>query len=507
MNVNKIFLDCLNSHKRSRSNKKQLLKTLISILVVFLFLALPFNASITQSASTQTEENEDNCPLCAQADSKGEIYYTDLSKDEQLDLITFVLLYKKLGSEISYFDSLDENARKQHLDTLLTKDQLLSFYNEVEDEEIKEKILTVIDVYEGKTLPFCDTSTDEYISPNNNPNNNYLSYDPEKCNSFISGLINNFFNRAIIPALAAINYTLEEVVIPFGRDLIEYIWENTPYPLVLAISTVFGVAWKFSKWYDEYFSVIVDYIKTHQALVTFKVCEVVFFVTWIALIARSIICFIKCPEDETVIDNNKDSLGTYRNLIMNIFGQKNTFLRSIMLKLGFDLNTFNSDSKSIKTDPKINKKQSVGILGDNNIPEITYFDIPSLVPITTLRSGVEYTFLIFAEDEDGDQIYVKFDWGDGNSTDWIEHAKEGTEQSYTWAEGMNTVTVTAYATDADVYSRDESYLLERSDSEQKTYNFKLVRMEKTQALSRFFSSKLLFYLNTLIETIKQKAIL
>ena len=49
------------------------------------------------------------------------------------------------------------------------------------------------------------------------------------------------------------------------------------------------------------------------------------------------------------------------------------------------------------------------------------------------KSGIEYTFSTSSTDPDGNQLYYKWDWGDGNYSDWFD----SNEASYTWAEEDN----------------------------------------------------------------------
>jgi len=65
---------------------------------------------------------------------------------------------------------------------------------------------------------------------------------------------------------------------------------------------------------------------------------------------------------------------------------------------------------------------------------------------TNGKIGVNYTYTTSTVDGDGDQIYYMFDWGDGNTTDWIGPYESGEicEVSHSWSkEGNYNITIIA----------------------------------------------------------------
>jgi hypothetical protein len=64
---------------------------------------------------------------------------------------------------------------------------------------------------------------------------------------------------------------------------------------------------------------------------------------------------------------------------------------------------------------------------------------------TTGRIGVEYTYKTSAIDPDGDQVYYKWDWGDGSFSDWLGPVNSGEEASasHAWSEGSYNIKVKA----------------------------------------------------------------
>jgi hypothetical protein len=64
---------------------------------------------------------------------------------------------------------------------------------------------------------------------------------------------------------------------------------------------------------------------------------------------------------------------------------------------------------------------------------------------TTGRIGVEYTYKTSAVDPDGDQVYYKWDWGDGSFSDWLGPVNSGEEASasHAWSEGSYNIKVKA----------------------------------------------------------------
>jgi subtilisin family serine protease len=58
---------------------------------------------------------------------------------------------------------------------------------------------------------------------------------------------------------------------------------------------------------------------------------------------------------------------------------------------------------------------------------------------TNGRPGREYTFTTSATDEDGDELWYSWDWGDGNYSEWLGPyiSGEECETSYTWEQEAN----------------------------------------------------------------------
>jgi hypothetical protein len=72
-------------------------------------------------------------------------------------------------------------------------------------------------------------------------------------------------------------------------------------------------------------------------------------------------------------------------------------------------------------------------------------DKPTIDGPNTGSPGTEYTYCIIASDPDDDSLYVKWDWGDGTSSDWLGPISSGTEvcDSHIWdTKGSYTVSVT-----------------------------------------------------------------
>ena len=68
---------------------------------------------------------------------------------------------------------------------------------------------------------------------------------------------------------------------------------------------------------------------------------------------------------------------------------------------------------------------------------------------TSCAVGVEYTFSSSATDPDGDSVAIRFDWGDGDTSDWSEHVPSGNSaaMSHAWST-LGTYAVRAQAKDA-----------------------------------------------------------
>ena len=65
---------------------------------------------------------------------------------------------------------------------------------------------------------------------------------------------------------------------------------------------------------------------------------------------------------------------------------------------------------------------------------------------TYVEIGVEYTYSASTVDSDGDQVRFKFDWGDGNYSEWSDFVDSNTEvsMSYSWDEiSVNNIRVIA----------------------------------------------------------------
>jgi hypothetical protein len=65
----------------------------------------------------------------------------------------------------------------------------------------------------------------------------------------------------------------------------------------------------------------------------------------------------------------------------------------------------------------------------NNSP-----DIPTITGPPSGEPGIEYTYCINISDPDEDNLYVKWDWGDGTGNDWLGPFGSGMEicGSHTW---------------------------------------------------------------------------
>lgn len=55
---------------------------------------------------------------------------------------------------------------------------------------------------------------------------------------------------------------------------------------------------------------------------------------------------------------------------------------------------------------------------------------------TSIKVGVEHTYTSSATDPDGDQVYLKFDWGDGDASEWLGPKTSGSTFSdeHSWDE-------------------------------------------------------------------------
>lgn len=55
---------------------------------------------------------------------------------------------------------------------------------------------------------------------------------------------------------------------------------------------------------------------------------------------------------------------------------------------------------------------------------------------TTITAGEEYTYTSSATDPDGDQVYLKFDWGDGDPSEWLgpKTSGSGFSDKHIWDE-------------------------------------------------------------------------
>jgi len=64
---------------------------------------------------------------------------------------------------------------------------------------------------------------------------------------------------------------------------------------------------------------------------------------------------------------------------------------------------------------------------------------------TNGEAGVEYTYFTNTTDPDGDQVYYKWDWGDGSYSDWLGSYASGDEASasHTWSQGSYNIKVKA----------------------------------------------------------------
>jgi hypothetical protein len=82
-----------------------------------------------------------------------------------------------------------------------------------------------------------------------------------------------------------------------------------------------------------------------------------------------------------------------------------------------------------------------GIIIEENHPPNT----PIIDGENTGNPDTEYTFCITASDPDEDSLYVKWDWNDGTTSDWLGPFISGSEvcDSHIWdADGSYTVSVT-----------------------------------------------------------------
>ena len=73
---------------------------------------------------------------------------------------------------------------------------------------------------------------------------------------------------------------------------------------------------------------------------------------------------------------------------------------------------------------------------------------------TSGEAGVTYLYTTITTDPDGDQVYYKWDWGDGTTSDWLGPYDSGEEvsASHSWSEGSYSIKVKAedsYAAESD----------------------------------------------------------
>jgi len=66
-------------------------------------------------------------------------------------------------------------------------------------------------------------------------------------------------------------------------------------------------------------------------------------------------------------------------------------------------------------------------------------------------AGVEYTYKTITTDPNDDMVYYKWDWGDGNHSDWVGPYNSGEEISmlHTWTKGSYKISVKAMDTNGD----------------------------------------------------------
>jgi hypothetical protein len=77
---------------------------------------------------------------------------------------------------------------------------------------------------------------------------------------------------------------------------------------------------------------------------------------------------------------------------------------------------------------------------------------------TSGKTGVEYNYTTYTTDADGDLVYYKWDWGDGNFSDWLGPYNPGEEvsASHIWQKGCYVIKVKAKdINDIESYSWSE----------------------------------------------------
>lgn len=74
---------------------------------------------------------------------------------------------------------------------------------------------------------------------------------------------------------------------------------------------------------------------------------------------------------------------------------------------------------------------------------------------TSGEAGVTYLYTTSTTDVDGDQVYYKWDWGDGNVSDWLGPYDSGAEvsASHSWSEGSYSIKVKA----KDIYDAEGNW--------------------------------------------------
>jgi len=74
---------------------------------------------------------------------------------------------------------------------------------------------------------------------------------------------------------------------------------------------------------------------------------------------------------------------------------------------------------------------------------------------TSGTAGVEYEYSTFTTDPNNDQIYYKWDWGNGNMSDWIGPYDSGIEISmiHSWEKGSYSIKVKA----RDIYGEESPW--------------------------------------------------
>lgn len=74
---------------------------------------------------------------------------------------------------------------------------------------------------------------------------------------------------------------------------------------------------------------------------------------------------------------------------------------------------------------------------------------------TSGEAGVTYLYTTSTTDVDGDQVYYKWDWGDGNVSDWLGPHDSGAEvsASHSWSEGSYSIKVKA----KDIYDAESGW--------------------------------------------------